>query len=109
MAVFLEIKSNMPVIKSAKKKARQALKHLERNKGMRTQLKTMMKKVTVLGKTDVEGAKKLLPKAYSVIDTAAKKHLIHKNNANRKKALLARIVAGKGLKPVKEAKVKAKK
>lgn len=84
----------MPVIKSAKKKARQALKHLERNKGIRTSIKTYLKKVQVLSKTNVEEAKKLLPIAYSAIDTAAKKHIIHKNNASRKKSLMARSVAG---------------
>jgi len=84
----------MPVIKSAKKKARQAIKHEERNKAVRTRVKTYMKKILVLSKTDVEAAKKLLPEAYSVIDTACKKHLLHRNNADRKKSLMARQVAG---------------
>jgi small subunit ribosomal protein S20 len=83
----------MPVTRSAKKKARQAIVRTERNKGWRTKLKTFMKKVQVLSKTNVEDAKKLLPEAYSVIDTACKKNLIHKNNAARKKSLLARVVA----------------
>ena len=40
-------------------------------------------------------ALKLLPKVYKVIDTAAKKNIIHKNNAARKKSLYARMVAAK--------------
>jgi small subunit ribosomal protein S20 len=83
----------MPVIKSAKKKARQAKKHLERNKGVRTQIKTFMKKIQVLSKTDNAGAKKLLPQAYKVIDQACKKNIIHRNTASRKKSLVARTVA----------------
>jgi small subunit ribosomal protein S20 len=84
----------MPVIKSAKKKARQARVHEARNQAMRSRVKTYMKKIMVLSKTDVDQAKKLLPEAYSVVDTACKKHLLHRNNADRKKSLLARTVAG---------------
>ena len=98
----------MPVIRSAKKKARQALKHLERNKGLRTEVKTYMKKVLTLSKSNVEEAKKVLPIAYSVIDTAAKKHLLHKNNAANKKSLLARSVNVKAAPSKKEEKVAAK-
>jgi len=101
----------MPLIKSAKKKARQAKKHEERNKGMRTKVKTYLKKIMVLSKTDTEAAKKLLPEAYSVIDTACKKHLLHPNNAARKKSLMARMVGRGGaiVDPAKPAKVKAAK
>ncbi len=91
----------MPVIKSAKKKARQALKHLERNKGMRTQVKTYIKKVLVLSKSNVEEAKKVLPIAYSILDTAAKKHILHPNTASRKKSLLARSVTKGGVEAAK--------
>jgi small subunit ribosomal protein S20 len=83
----------MPVIKSAKKKARQAIRHQERNQATRTKVKTFVKKVLTLSKTNLEEAKKLLPEAYSVIDTAQKKNILHRNNAARKKSLLARTVA----------------
>lgn len=83
----------MPIIKSAKKKARQAITHYNRNQATRTKVKTYMKKVLTLSKTKPEDAKKLLPEAYSVIDTACKKHILHKNNAAHKKSLLARSVA----------------
>lgn len=94
----------MPVIKSAKKKARQALKHQERNKAMHTMVKTYMKKITVLSKSNLEEAKKLLPKAYKVLDTASKKHIMHKNTAARKKSLLARTIAHGGAAKVPEKK-----
>jgi len=103
----------MPVTRSAKKKVRQAIVRTERNKGMRTKLKTFVKKVLVLSKSNVDEAKKILPQAYSVIDTAQKKNLIHKNNAARKKSLLARAIArGVNLPakaPKKEAAPKAAK
>lgn len=83
----------MPIIKSAKKKARQALTHYDRNQATRTKVKTYMKKVLMLSKTKPEEAKKLLSEAYSVLDTACKKHILHPNNAARKKSRLARSVA----------------
>lgn len=84
----------MPIIKSAKKKARQAIRHFDRNQATRTKVKTYMKKVLTLSKTKPEDAKKLLSEAYSVLDTACKKHILHPNNAARKKSRLARAVAG---------------
>jgi small subunit ribosomal protein S20 len=98
---------NMPITKSAKKKVRQERRHEERNKAIRSRVKTYMKKMVVLSKTDPEGAKKLLPEAYSVMDTACKKHMIHKNNADRKKSLLARLVAKAGEASSKKEAVKA--
>ena len=103
----------MPIIKSAKKKVRQAKRHFERNKATRTMVKTYIKKIVTLAKTNQEDAKKLLPKAYKIIDTASKKNILHKNNAARKKSLLARVVA-RGLQsasasaPTKATKKKAK-
>lgn len=91
----------MPVTTSAKKATRQAYARTARNKATRTQVKTYVKKVMTLCKSDVEGAKKVLPTAYKVIDTACKKNIIHKSNASRKKSLLARTIAAA------ETKVKA--
>jgi small subunit ribosomal protein S20 len=98
----------MPVIKSAKKKARQAIAHEERNKGTRTKIKTFMKKILDTSKTDVEAAKKLLPKAYSVLDTACKKHMLHPNTAARRKSRLARVIAAAGVTGSSAKKVTAK-
>ncbi|MDP4011778.1 MAG: 30S ribosomal protein S20 [Candidatus Roizmanbacteria bacterium] len=84
----------MPVIQSAKKQMRQSLKKRERNTPVRTELKSVFKKMLQLIKDGkVEEAEKFMTKAYSVIDTAAKKNLIHKNNAARKKSRLARSLA----------------
>ena len=83
----------MPLTKGAKKADRQTQARTERNKGTKTAVKTYMKKILTLTKTDPEDAKKVLPKAYSAIDTACKKNIIHKKNAARKKSLLARTIA----------------
>ncbi|MCK9185947.1 30S ribosomal protein S20 [Candidatus Gracilibacteria bacterium] len=84
----------MPVIESAKKQMRQSLKKRERNTPVRTELKSVFKKALLLIKeAKFEEAEKFLTKAYSVIDTAAKKNLIHRNNAARKKSRLAKTLA----------------
>lgn len=83
----------MPVTSSAKKAMRQAETRLERRKPYKSRLKTELKKVLTLAKSDSKKAEKQLSVAYKVIDTAAKKNIIHKNNAARKKSMLAKVVA----------------
>ena len=81
----------MPIIKSAKKKVRQSEKHRVRNLALKTEMKTCLKKFLLLIKNGLkEDAVKLMPTAYKLIDTAAKKHVIHRRNADNKKARLAR-------------------
>lgn len=77
---------------------RQAKARTARRKPYKSRLKTELKKVMELAKSNPDAAKKALPVVYSVIDTAAKKNLIHKNNAARKKSNMARLVekAAKG-------------
>lgn len=77
---------------------RQAKARTARRKPYKSRLKTELKKVMLLAKSNPEAAKKALPVVYSVIDTAAKKNLIHKNNAARKKSNMAKLVekAAKG-------------
>lgn len=86
---------------------RQTATRTERNKGTRTRVKTYMKKVLELSKTDKAEAEKLLPAAYKVIDTAAKKNILHDKNAARKKSLLARSVAAGKEKAATKTKTKA--
>jgi small subunit ribosomal protein S20 len=83
----------MPIIKSAKKRVKQSEKARKRNYPVRTKMKTGIKKVLDAVKDgDKKKAEDLLSKAYKIIDTAAKKNIIHKNNAARKKSMLARRV-----------------
>lgn len=80
----------MPVIKSAKKQMRKSLKRRIARQPLKTELKTLIKKELKLikeGKKDE--AVKFLSEVYSIIDMACKKHIIHSNNAARKKSRLA--------------------
>lgn len=108
----------MPVIKSAKKQMRQAAKKRARNFPVRNEMKTVVKKALKLAKESPEEAAKFLSHAYSVIDMAAKKNIIHKSNAARKKSRIARALnasneSGEKIKaekaPAKEAKKEANK
>ena len=80
----------MPHHKSAKKRLRQDEKRRERNKAVKSALKTASKSVTKAATS--EEAAKHLSSAESVIDRAAKKHVIHWRNAARKKSRLAKRV-----------------
>jgi small subunit ribosomal protein S20 len=86
----------MPLTKSAIKRSKQTLVRQERLRPFKTRMKTIMRKVSdavAAGKKDE--AAKMLPEAYKVIDTAAKKNIIHRRNADRKKSGLARMVGAK--------------
>lgn len=51
-----------------------------------------MKKIEKIAKTDKKEAEKILSSAFSAIDKAAKRGVIKKNNASRKKSRLSRLV-----------------
>lgn len=85
----------MPITKSAKKAMRVAKRKTEIRKPFKSKLKTMVKKVVETAKKDKAAAAKILPEAFKTIDTAAKKNIIHKNNASRKKSRLAKLVSDK--------------
>jgi small subunit ribosomal protein S20 len=76
--------------KSAQKRARQTKTRTEYNKHYKAKLKTALKKV-MSAKTK-EAAEKDLKSAVSVLDRAATKRIIHKNNAANKKSALTRHV-----------------
>jgi len=82
----------MPIIKSAMKRAKQALVRRSRN----LQVKRAIKQdVTALQTAITEGKdiNEKLAAAYSEIDRAVKKHTLHKNTAARRKSQLAHAVA----------------
>ena len=80
--------------KSAGKRARQTLKRSLRNRGVVTHLRTLQKRTRSTEKPDVNQARALI----SAIDKAAKRGIIHKNAANRRKARLNRLLANAGKK-----------
>lgn len=80
----------MPITKNAKKAHRSSLTKKAANDRVTKQYKEATKNVMKLAKTDKDAAKKLVSKAQSAIDKAAKKGVLKKNTASRKKALLSR-------------------
>lgn len=79
----------MPVIKSAIKKLRQDKKREKENNSLRTALD---KAVRLAKKTHTE---KNVSSAFSVVDKAVKKNIIHKNKAAHIKSLLSKLLSQK--------------
>jgi small subunit ribosomal protein S20 len=82
----------MPITKSAKKALRGSMVKKAANDRNKKNIKEAIKRIEKLVKEKKKDeAKKLLPETYSVIDKAAKRGVIKKNNASRKKARLSKI------------------
>jgi len=82
-------------IKSAKKRVLVSKKNYDRNKAIKSEVKTAIKKVeAAVTAGDKEAASAALLAATSTIDKAATKGVYHKNNASRKVSRLAKAVAG---------------
>jgi len=83
----------MPIIKSAKKALRGSKRkqvfNLRRAKEMKETIKDAK---TLIAKKSAVEAEKLLPKMYAAIDKAAKKGIIKKNTAARKKSRLSKLI-----------------
>ena len=83
----------MANIKSAKKRIIVSQKKADRNKAIRSKVKTSIKKVeAAVAANDKEAAQAALTNASSVIGKAASKGVYHKNNAARKVSRLAKMV-----------------
>lgn len=84
----------MAITKSAKKAARQSIKRKAINLVYKDKLKSLIKETRslVLAKK-IEEAKNVLPKLYEALDKAAKRGVIKKNAASRKKSRLTKLVA----------------
>jgi small subunit ribosomal protein S20 len=80
----------MPKIKSAKKALRQGRARTVRNKAQRSSLRTALKRLRAATTADAAAVAYTL--AARVLDQAARKGLIHKNNAARQKSRLAALV-----------------
>ena len=75
----------MPNIKSAKKRILVSQKRADRNKAIRSKVKTAIKKVNAaIEANDKAAASEALTKAVSAIDKATQKGVYHKNTAARK-------------------------
>lgn len=83
----------MANIKSAKKRILVNKAKYDRNKAIKSSVKTAIKKVeAAIAAADKDAASKALLDATSIIDKAAKRGVYHKNNASRKVSRLAKAV-----------------
>lgn len=83
----------MANIKSAKKRILVTRTRNERNKAIRTSVKTVTKKVeTAVANNDKEAAAAALQLAIKTIEMACSKGVFHKNNAARKVSRLTKLV-----------------
>ena len=85
----------MANIKSQIKRNRQAVKRTERNKAVRSELKTRTKAAVAAATDGAENAEELARAAQKRIDMAATKGVIHKNAAARYKSRLAARISKK--------------
>lgn len=84
----------MPIIRAAVKALRQANKHRTKNRAQKDKMKELIKQIDRLGRDKkFDELKTMLPEAFSIIDKAAKNHLIAKNTAARKKSRLSRLLS----------------
>jgi small subunit ribosomal protein S20 len=83
----------MPVIQSAKKRAKQQKVRTERNRHFKSRMMTLFKNIIKWAKGgEVEKAEGFLNETQKAIDIAAKKNIIHKNTANRRKSAISKAI-----------------
>ena len=83
----------MANIKSQKKRNLTNAKAQERNKAVRSELKTRVKAAVRSAETGADDADEVLRRAQTKIDKAAAKRVIHKNQAARRKSRLMQAAA----------------
>ncbi len=83
----------MPISESAKKRLRQNKKRRKENKVFKDRMKEKIKEIRDLVKDGkIEKAEEKLSGTYKAIDKAAKKGVIKKKNASRKKSRLTKLI-----------------
>lgn len=75
----------MPLLKNAKKALRSSIRKAEFNSRARSRMKTAIKAI------QTTATKEGLAVAYSAIDRATKRHLLHANKAARLKSQLSKL------------------
>jgi len=92
--VFSALKevTSLANIKSAEKRARKAKIRTLRNRAMKSRVKTSIKRFEeAFQAANIEEAKVTLRNAIKIIDKAASKGILHKNNAANKKSRLMKM------------------
>lgn len=83
----------MPNIASAKKRTRQNEKRRKKNQAQKSAIRTQEKKLrSLVAEKKLDDAAKAQSQLVSLVDKAAKKNLIHKNAASRKKSRIANLI-----------------
>ncbi|MEK7540757.1 MAG: 30S ribosomal protein S20 [Patescibacteria group bacterium] len=83
----------MAIIKSAKKSIRQNKRRRFQNLVYKNKIKNLIKEAKVLvSAKKANEAKNLLPAIYEILDKSAKKGVIKKNTASRKKSRMAKFI-----------------
>lgn len=85
----------MPQRRNAIKDLRQNRARHLRNLDIKTDLKKTARSFVATAKTDPNKAKEILKALYKKIDKAAKRHLLHKNTASRRKSRFAKLLLSK--------------
>ncbi len=80
----------MANLRSAIRDIRKSRKRAERNQSVKSAIKTFMKKTRTAIAAGDESTQTLISDTSSLLDKAAKRNIIHKNAANRRKARLAK-------------------
>ena len=83
----------MPITDSAKKALRQNVRRNIMNTQRKKKMRNLIKEAKILvAQKKIEEAKKLLPQIYKALDKTAKKNIIKKNTASRKKSRLTKML-----------------
>jgi small subunit ribosomal protein S20 len=77
-------------LRSAIRDIRKSRRRAERNQAVKSAIKTFVKKTRNAIANGDENAAELLSQTSAVVDKAAKRKIIHRNAANRRKSRLAR-------------------
>jgi len=89
--IRVEGEGSLPNTRSAAKRARQAERRRRRNQAIKSATRTAVRKVRLtLERGDIELATARLQEAFTALDRAARKGVIHPNQAARRKSRLAR-------------------
>jgi len=86
----------MPNTQSAKKELRKTKVRTDRNSLLKKNIKDTLKRITKALSTDkIEDAQKAALEAAKLLDKAAKRNIIHKNKASRKKSRIQKTIQSK--------------
>ncbi len=78
--------------KSAKKRAKQNLVRRQRNRSVKSKLKTLEKKLRAAKDSGDDSINELMRQNQSALQKASQKGIIHKNTASRKISRLSKLV-----------------